>query len=457
MQAPPPHPPPIVVPPHPNKRRLSDDNCPLYGSTPASSAAASPLMSLATGEEGVGPPAVTFGGWGSSSPAESAATDGQQQGPFHSLERPPASALLTNFQRLGVSTADATTQQECKRARVSPWPRIDSPIDSPIDVDISSPSACEDPRMSGEHEAFSFRLSPYVARRSPSDLERLSPVSQLLLCGRPGLLQRHLAALRQAGAAISMPASRTMSSTGLSNGGEDEGEEGEEGDEDDEEAAAAAAAAATAAAAAAAAGIGARTLTGAGASEQRQDGPPPSLLAPPPALLGGESGLGGGSGLGAGGGLGDATGSVELELGALSPQFDARPPRPPPALAGVLTEHHAPALTPIPSRRFVRRRELGGAELSHASGESESEPHAGLMPLLSSPEMRGHGLRRTGGLANCLTGVPVWAAGRGGSASGGRPERCETPSPNRPSSAMLSPTVAGSSTLRGSPKPSRFL
>jgi hypothetical protein len=48
----------------------------------------------------------------------------------------------------------------------------------------------------GEDFISDYHMDATHLRRSPSDHERLSPVSQLLLSSRPGLLQRHLAALR---------------------------------------------------------------------------------------------------------------------------------------------------------------------------------------------------------------------------------------------------------------------
>ena len=155
-----------------------------------------------------------------------------------SYERPPASMLLSTFQRLGVSSAEMS--QEAKRLRVSVHHDAHHPshCDSPVVVDLDpalhshespsqstappfafpggspAPSSC-DPH---DHAQGSHRESMLVqddgngvdvtaSRRSPSDHERLSPVSQLLLSGRPGLLQRHLASLRQQEAANTSPSS----------------------------------------------------------------------------------------------------------------------------------------------------------------------------------------------------------------------------------------------------------
>lgn len=186
---------------------------------------------------------------GGSSPISGAWT---AEAELSNYERPPPSALLSNFQRLGVSVGQQPTQQENKRLRVSPWPREDSPtcgfgsldIDLPQDMRSSIASSpyeehsaallrdCEMPgrdlrgvrgahapgahalvtQSPGARIASSTRPSSHALhacprpssstcavspwRRSPSDAERLSPVSQLLLSSRPGLLQRHLAVLR---------------------------------------------------------------------------------------------------------------------------------------------------------------------------------------------------------------------------------------------------------------------
>ena len=115
------------------------------------------------------------------------------------FERPPPSALVNTFQRLGVSASDAT-QHEPKRLRASPWPRVDSPGNLSVDADLATrgstsgiPSGLASPAMD-EATRCEYLSEPW--RRSPSDNERLSPVSQMLLCGRPGMLQRHLAAIR---------------------------------------------------------------------------------------------------------------------------------------------------------------------------------------------------------------------------------------------------------------------
>ena len=115
------------------------------------------------------------------------------------FERPPPSALVNTFQRLGVSASDAT-QHEPKRLRASPWPRVDSPGNLSVDADLATrgstsgiPSGLASPAMD-EATRCEYVSEPW--RRSPSDNERLSPVSQMLLCGRPGMLQRHLAAIR---------------------------------------------------------------------------------------------------------------------------------------------------------------------------------------------------------------------------------------------------------------------
>ena len=155
-----------------------------------------------------------------------------------SYERPPASMLLSTFQRLGVSSAEMS--QEAKRLRVSVHHDAHHPshCGPPVVVDLDpalhshespsqstappfafpggspAPSSC-DPH---DHAQGSHRESMLVqddgngvdvtaSRRSPSDHERLSPVSQLLLSGRPGLLQRHLASLRQQEAANTSPSS----------------------------------------------------------------------------------------------------------------------------------------------------------------------------------------------------------------------------------------------------------
>ena len=86
--------------------------------------------------------------------------------------------------------------------------RSSSREDSPIDIELpqhvlyspgprsatpgnGSPAPPED-----ASQAVDLDMSSQAYRRSPSDLERLSPVSQLLLCSRPGLLHRHLAVPR---------------------------------------------------------------------------------------------------------------------------------------------------------------------------------------------------------------------------------------------------------------------
>ena len=143
-----------------------------------------------------------------------------------SYERPPPSALLTTFQRLGFSTSPTSgeTRQDPKRLRVcvgdtrppsemdSPTAEMelpqcgsfDSPSQLPAQSSWSAGSGLPSPyRELDPHAHASMVQDDSVAfdaaahRRSPSDHERLSPVSQLLLAGRPGLLHRHLASLRQ--------------------------------------------------------------------------------------------------------------------------------------------------------------------------------------------------------------------------------------------------------------------
>ena len=126
--------------------------------------------------------------------------------------RPSNSALLTTFQRLGVSrdAAGSAVHQDAKRLRVSLASREDSPVDielhqhvvpSPV-VRSGPPSVTASPSVEEQQQqqqqcAF-LNDSEMSAQhcRSPTDLERLSPVSQLLLCSRPGQLQRHLAVPR---------------------------------------------------------------------------------------------------------------------------------------------------------------------------------------------------------------------------------------------------------------------
>ena len=143
MAPPLPRPPPIAVP---SKRRLSEER-------PCNS-----------------PGACGGGGSGSSS-----------------YERPPPSALLTTFQRLGVSASE----QEPKRLRVSPWlrsgeswPRADSPTGSPVDAEVA-----RELHRSSRGSPCGGIGSPTLddcevdraIRQSPSDHERLSPISQMLL------------------------------------------------------------------------------------------------------------------------------------------------------------------------------------------------------------------------------------------------------------------------------------
>ena len=100
--------------------------------------------------------------------------------------------------------------------RISPWPRADSPgAGSSIDIELSREMRCSNSEMRSQLSSpcqlnspadgdgtlpgdCDAQLSPW--RRSPSDLERLSPVSQLLLTSRPGQLHRHFAILRHAAA-----------------------------------------------------------------------------------------------------------------------------------------------------------------------------------------------------------------------------------------------------------------
>ena len=149
---------------------------------------------------------------------------------------PPGSALLHTFQRLGVSSerSPSATLHDAKRLRTSFISREDSPCQS-IDMELphgfsltpsllgsrraspppglGSPLVHEEPRygeassstdpqqqQTGGSASSSLLntvkdcdMASTECRRSPSDLERLSPVSQLLLASRPGHLHRHLA------------------------------------------------------------------------------------------------------------------------------------------------------------------------------------------------------------------------------------------------------------------------
>ena len=133
-------------------------------------------------------------------------TSSQCGTPTHdSYERPPGSALLSTFQRLGVSHSAGSSSAmlpETKRLRLS------SQRSSPIDIDLAqhqlaspgarsaTPPATGSPcPPSTEDQNADFEMSAQHCR-SPTDLERLSPVSHLLLCSRPGQLQRHLAVPR---------------------------------------------------------------------------------------------------------------------------------------------------------------------------------------------------------------------------------------------------------------------
>ena len=112
-QASPARPPPLALPVNacPSKRRLSEDR----------SGSNSPCVYACSSGEGT----PNQHGW---------AVEGSACVEVASYERPPASALLTTFQRLGVSGHHAT-QQETKRLRVSLTPREDSRRDSPVDID----------------------------------------------------------------------------------------------------------------------------------------------------------------------------------------------------------------------------------------------------------------------------------------------------------------------------------
>jgi hypothetical protein len=187
-------PPPLFVPPqHHLKRRHPDD---FIGS-----GVPSPSGAVRTPSDEISP--LLGHGWG-------------EEG----FERPPPSALVNTFQRLGVSASDAT-QHEPKRLRASPWPRVDSPGNLSVDADLATrgstsgmPSGLASPAMD-EATRCEYVSEPW--RRSPSDNERLSPVSQMLLCGRPGMLQRHLAL---SGAHHSAIPVRWESHTGTMGGGD---------------------------------------------------------------------------------------------------------------------------------------------------------------------------------------------------------------------------------------------
>ena len=176
--------------------------------------------------------------------AAAAAEGGGGGTDFSGFERPTSSALLTTFQRLGVSSG-----HETKRLRVSLVPQdnrpgCDSPIDIELPVEMRSPGAAPHLLLqqpcaasssctaspSSEHrqpphppppwasaegggveaaaphapltfDEYERRISLEMAaqcRRSPTDHERLSPVSQLLLASRPALVHRHVAYMRHA-------------------------------------------------------------------------------------------------------------------------------------------------------------------------------------------------------------------------------------------------------------------
>ena len=115
--------------------------------------------------------------------------------PTLGCNQPPA--LLTTFQRLGVSMGSPALQPETKRLRVS---RGNSPIDVELPQHLAyspaTPSRTASPSID-EHGLSDAAAAQH--RSSPTDNERLSPVSQLLLCSRPGLLQRHLAVIHPHG------------------------------------------------------------------------------------------------------------------------------------------------------------------------------------------------------------------------------------------------------------------
>ena len=186
-------PPPVALP---SKRPLNDESgtfCP------------SPRRSRDSAE---GPISPTTSAWCEQRPS------GGDLDPS-SYERPSGSALLTTFQRLGVSSG-----HETKRLRVSAGPRewsgpqeegaveMEVPLHTGYSLVVrASPPPClgspaaEELHDSGASGGPVEEPVSALYRRSPTDLERLSPVSQLLLSSRPAQLHRLLAAGR-ANAAI---------------------------------------------------------------------------------------------------------------------------------------------------------------------------------------------------------------------------------------------------------------